>query len=563
MPVIVIMVALVAAFILLIWKQAEQKIWKRTIFLFAVCIVVIFTAIMLQYTTAHTIVITALNQKNEQAEGSEIWLKSVIVNQEDYPANEIFSDNWIWEDGYLKWRSYSQKEGMTAQIRASFDIDDEVQLVFDSNQWRGKVEIRDGWRTVELDCYKNGGNGSLFYDLQEMSWSLRIPGKILFAAMSMMLCLAAGISMIGHRIRKKEVFSKTSDTQTDREVWLDVLKVISAFLVVLIHTIGSAYRTLPIGSKEWVHVLWLNAIPRCAVPIFMMVSGVLLLNREVSFAKMRRNLYHGIILFLFWNIFYIFLQAILHGPQQDILKYIISLPVQRGPSGHLWYSFFIVWFYLFSPILGGMYRALTMKQRIYFVAVALLLPSALDLYSKEVLHASAVISSTALTMTINYVGLLFLGRIIYDLKDRLKKLQMMGVGFILSSGGLLGMVYLAYRYGITYGKVTDQYFMETHFCALLYSTGVFLIAARYSSIGKRFSKVIQCTTANLSRYSIGIYFFHCATIWMIGDFTLFGIWISQKGSALTAFICCVVYYILSVIVVWLIGQIPGIKKLVT
>ena len=561
MPVIFLSLILAIGVVLLLWPQPLRQTLKRTGPALLIGVAALAIAIVLQYTTERTITIKALDQKNAQSEGSEVWLKDVVVNGTIYPAQEFFSGGWMVSDEYLKWRSYDQEEGMYDQITASFDVGDTIQLIFDSNQWRGKVEIHDGWKVSTLDCYKASKNGTLVCELGKMEWVIRIPGKPLLTALGGVLCAAAGIAILVRRIWRKRNQNVVS-TQVQRELWLDLLKVGSAFLVVLIHTIGPAYQTLPVGSDEWVAVLWLNSIPLCAVPIFIMISGVLVLNREIPFSKMRKNLLHGVILLLFWNIFYIFLQAVLWGPKENILTSIIALPTQIGPSGHLWYAYFIVWFYLFSPVFGTMYRALTMRQRIYFSAISLFLPSALDLYSKEVLHASATISSTALAMTINYMRMLFLGRIIYDLRTELSK-KVMGVGgIVLALGGLSSMVCAAYRYGIAYGTPTDQYFMETHFFAILYATGVFLAAAGLSKISFQIPALLRHMVTPLSQYSLGIYFLHCSVMWMMGDIEFAGIIIQRNGTALSGFICCVTYYVLSVVAVCLIGQIPGLKKLV-
>lgn len=562
MPVTLLTLILAIGVVLLLWPRPLCQTLKRTGPVLLIGVAALAIAIVLQYTTERIITLKALDQKNVQSEGTEVWLKDVVVNGTIYPAEECFSGGWMVSDEYLKWRNYDQEEGMHDQVTASFDVDDTVQLIFDSNKWRGKVEVRDGWKVSTLDCYKASETGTLVRDLGEMDWVIRIPGKVLLVTLCGVLCAAAGIAILVRRVWGKRNPSVIS-TRMQRELWLDLLKVGSAFLVVLIHTIGPAYQTLPIGSDKWAAVLWLNSIPRCAVPIFIMISGALVLNREIPFSQMRKNLLHGVILLLFWNIFYIFLQAVLWGTKKSILTSILSLPTQMGPSGHLWYAYFIVWFYLFSPVLGTMYRALTVRQRIYFSAISLFLPSALDLYSKEVLHASATISSTSLTMTINYIGMLFLGRMIYDLRAECSKRVMSVVGIVLAAGGLFSMVWAAYRHGIAYGTPTDQYFMETHFFAILYATGVFLAAAGLSKMSFQIPALLRYVVTTLSRYSLGIYFLHCSVMWMIGDIEFAGIIIQRNGTALSGFICCVTYYILSVVVVYLMGQIPGLKKLVT
>lgn len=395
----------------------------------------------------------------------------------------------------------------------------------------------------------------------KMPWSIRVPGKLIFCGITAILCLLAAIFIFIERYRKKSSSEKTNTIPSNkRELWIDFLKVICTFMVVLIHAVGLAYGNLPIGSKQWNMVLFLNALPRFAVPVFIMISGVLLLNKEISMKKMMQNVKHALFLLISWNIVYIFLQAVLWGPSEDIMYQILSLPVQQGPSGHLWYAYFIVWFYIFSPVLASMYQALTMRQKLYFSFAALLLPSIIDLYSKIVLN-KGFISSTSTLMTVNYIGMLFLGRILYDLKDKLKHMMKTSLAAIIL--GLGGMLVCSYHFSKVQNIPTDDFFKETYFFAIIYAVGVFILAMKFSQIQFNVPAIVKKAVTQLSIYSIGIYFSHCVVIWTLGDLQIGDITIRQNETAIAALFCCVLYYIASVIWVYLSSKIPNIKKLIS
>lgn len=555
-------ICLIIFIAILLWPQPVNKTVRKIVPFLLVVISVFACSVVLQKTTERTITITALNQTNDAAQGNEIWLKTVIVNGEEKSAKDVFSQGWIDEDGYLKWRSYDQIEGMKSSISAKFDIEDKIELVFDSNKWRGKAEIKDGFKVMTVDCFQELETGYITYDLGEMEWSFRVPGKVVFIFISSFLCIVAAIFILFSRTKPVD---KTLEIKNNlvkkREIWLDVLKIVSAFMVVLIHTVGPAYQTLPIDSKEWLLVLFLNALPRFAVPVFMMVSGILVLDKEISFEQTKKKVAHGLVLLFAWNIVYIFLQAILWGSSESIIEQILCLPVKSGPSGHLWYTYFIVWFYIFSPILGVMYRALTMQQRIYFAAFATIIPSLLDLYSKSVLNSSGILSSTSLLISLNYIGIVFMGRIVYDLRDKVPNLLKISPLLILF--GLIGMILSAYYSAIKHNIVTDNFFMEIHFFPVIYALGVLLVAAKISKSSFELPYILKKFVTKLSIYSLGIYFVHCVVIWTLGDIEFYNIIIPQNGTALTVICCCVVYYVISVIWIYLMSKIPVVKKLIT
>mgnify|MGYP001863878113 CR=1 FL=1 len=342
----VIAICLIIGIMILIYPKPICETIKKFVPYGLILLFVIVLAITFDVETQRILIIQATGQSNAQASGSEIWLKQIILDGKEISLDTL-GDSWIYDEGYLKWRSYDRPEGMQDQIQLNLNPEQSVQLIFDANKWRGIVTIQAGFRSKTIDCYKDTDSGELKVNLEEATSMVHIPGKILAIQITAVLVVMAVVLTIWKRIKhsNKEAIKPVIDS-SNREIWLDVLKVISAFMVCLIHTVGSAYQTLQIGSSQWNAVLFLNALPRFAVPVFIMISGILLLNKEITHKKTVKNVKHALLLLVVWNITYIFLQAILWEPREDILKQILSLPVQMGPSGHLWYSYFLVWLIL-------------------------------------------------------------------------------------------------------------------------------------------------------------------------------------------------------------------------
>ena len=96
---------------------------------------------IIEQKNAPNVVISALNDKNKAADGSEIWLMKVTVNGVDYPPSDYFGDSWIQKENILIWRSYEQKEEMPDIISAKFEPGTHVELTFQTNKWRGKAQV--------------------------------------------------------------------------------------------------------------------------------------------------------------------------------------------------------------------------------------------------------------------------------------------------------------------------------------------------------------------------------------------------------------------------------------
>lgn len=247
---------------------------------------------------------------------------------------------------------------------------------------------------------------------------------------------------------------------------------------------------------------------------------------------------------------------------ENIVDQILSLPVKRGPSGHLWYSYFLVWLYLFAPIISALYKTLSNKMRLYFVMLTVALPGILDYYQRFLnIKSENALVTTSLWMTLNYIGIMFIGRIIYDNIDKLKRCVF--VCFITMITGLLGAVMITYAYGVMNSTSPHNFYMEAQLFPVLYGCGVLGLAASFRDVIERTPIFCKWVIINLSKYSIGIYFFHCLIIMMLNGKRLFKFWPLNSDGPIELIEIATIFYILSVISVILIAQIPPLKKFVT
>ncbi len=77
-----------------------------------------------------------------------------------------------------------------------------------------------------------------------------------------------------------------SDRQIDRTVYFDYLRVVAILAVVFLHVSDSNWYTTDVNGLQWQTFNFFNGITRWGVPVFVMISGSLFLNREVSLKRM-------------------------------------------------------------------------------------------------------------------------------------------------------------------------------------------------------------------------------------------------------------------------------------
>ncbi|HPS81943.1 MAG TPA: acyltransferase family protein, partial [Candidatus Limiplasma sp.] len=74
-------------------------------------------------------------------------------------------------------------------------------------------------------------------------------------------------------------------TATKRFAYLDFLRILAAFLVIVNHTNSLVFeKTAPSDPVWWLSVAWYY-LSKIAVPLFVMVSGACLLPRQETYRK--------------------------------------------------------------------------------------------------------------------------------------------------------------------------------------------------------------------------------------------------------------------------------------
>ena len=100
--------------------------------------------------------------------------------------------------------------------------------------------------------------------------------------------------------------------QNNRYEYLDVLRIIAIVFVLFNHTNGYGFFLFSTVENTGAYIisLILSVVCKCAVPIFFMVSGRLLMEREESLRIILKKEYFGLQLFLFSFLWRCIVQAI-------------------------------------------------------------------------------------------------------------------------------------------------------------------------------------------------------------------------------------------------------------
>lgn len=142
----------------------------------------------------------------------------------------------------------------------------------------------------------------------------------------------------------------------ERVFFFDVLRCIAAFAVVAIHVLAPYRHGLDIiPFDQWLTAVSVNGASRWAVPVFIMITGALMLSDPKPFELgyyLQRRVGKVVVPFLIWSVFYALLSAwnIAGFDFQFSLAILADLPFQETYY-HLGFFYYFIPLYLVVPFL--------------------------------------------------------------------------------------------------------------------------------------------------------------------------------------------------------------------
>lgn len=556
---------IIAIFILIRYDSLKQTFKK--LLAVAGVFAILFGVIQLpKLTTAqYTLKITANNEKNQESEGTEIWLNKVIINDVEYAPSEIFSSGWITENQAYVWRNYNQLPDMSAGIYARFKKNDNVELVFQKNKWRGKALIYVNHQSEVIDLYADTESKESLY-----TYVVSPPALITFSSQTVIFILLLILVLCNvlrqlflHGIHQSPQESKCPNNIGSRIFWIDCLKIYAAFMIILIHASGEYFNQLSLLSDSWWKMLCINAIPRFAVPCFLMITGILCMNRSDTLKYSVNRAIQMAVTLLIWSCIYILARKLIWDTPAEILPEILKIPFNHTAT-HLWYGYQLFWILLTLPFWQIIYQHTTDIQKKYFIFVTLFFPACIDFLGKiGGLRGSGYAPFGSRTFCINYIGLLFLGAFIYKKCTTCTKMRCFIGGLGISMAALFLMIWSSYYISLQAGKTLHDFFGETCLPAILYGIGIIMIFYSLDSLLAKLPGLIKKWIQNISKVSVGIYFSHLFVIWCIPDIAIGSSYFSKTSGVLSVLVMVCVYFVVTAFGVLLMANIPGLKKIVS
>ena len=350
----------------------------------------------------------------------------------------------------------------------------------------------------------------------------------------------------------------------NRYLFLDKLRLAATCAVVLLHTVTGVMDTTDMNLyplEKTVFLVVLDLITWC-VPIFVLISGYLFLHpaKEITYKQMMAKYCRRILLALFtFGVPYACLELILVGRtfRFEMLGEAVWMVCTGKSWSHMWYLYMILLLYLITPALKWFLKRVP-KAVVYGGLVLLLLGSSILPFLKKLLEWEqlAVLPDGGIYFFYYICGYLFASVECGEVKKKVDS----KVGDVRRY--LVWGVLIALFGGMVCSRLLGDYSVQMAY-NYPFTVAASLLMVWIAKNGEKSEGAAEKPTSltllmKLSSLSFTVYLIHPVFLNVFYKFfhiTLldFSIWFSLPGIFL-------IVLLLSVIVAWVLYQIPVLKK---
>ena len=345
-------------------------------------------------------------------------------------------------------------------------------------------------------------------------------------------------------------------TVKERNISLDLIKIIAMLTVIMTHVSANIMIQSDTSTIEFLVGNVYNSISRIGVPLFVMTSGALLLdkNKDITinqiFSKYVKNI---ALLLVFWSAVYSIIFNILipsyYGDAISIKKVVSAFILGHS---HLWYLYMLIGLYLITPFLRMFVTYERKNLVLLFISISLI-----SQFTIPVLNELADIRSefTILVELLNKFELhFFSGYVTYYLtgwyithikiSDKLKKV----INIFWVPALIITIFYVQFT-----GEYSNAY-SNTNIFIFIYSIGAFNVL--YSIPCNLLSDKFKNKIIFLSKLSFGVYLSHQIVLRML-------IIVPYKGMPFLYILLLIIgTFVITFLGCFIASKIPVIKRLI-
>lgn len=159
----------------------------------------------------------------------------------------------------------------------------------------------------------------------------------------------------------------------EKKSYLEILRIISMFLVIVNHTIAQVFLPIP-PSLTWYAAVTYLFVCKVAVPVFLMISGITLLTKSYTMRKSLLRVGRMAATLLVISAGYYVTNQLGNGRALSVVEFVKS--IWKSPmSNALWYLYVYLGILLMLPILQKLTAVMGRKEMLLAIGLSLVKPT--------------------------------------------------------------------------------------------------------------------------------------------------------------------------------------------
>ncbi len=353
-------------------------------------------------------------------------------------------------------------------------------------------------------------------------------------------------------------------TVDGRLAYADLLRVLAAMAVVVLHISAGWLDQTAVGGTSWTVLCTYDALVRWCVPMFVMLSGAFLLDPKKS-VNLRdiffRYILRVLVALLVWGILYALLDyghSNWHFTWTGV-KSAFGYVLRAQTHYHLWFLYVIIGLYLVTPVLRAFVRGASRGTFHWFFLLTFLfyslLPTLQQLFPNRMALPMMWADRFNIHLVLGYVGYYVAG---YYLKNytlgRLAEFLIYILGILGAVATVWGTIVLSVRAG-SLNAVLLEYSAPN---VALMSVAVFVLFRYVLGVSEERSR--RQRLGGVARITFGIYLVHDLFIILLRNF---GISTLSFNPILSVPVLSAGVFLCAFAVAWLISKIPLLGRYLT
>jgi len=341
----------------------------------------------------------------------------------------------------------------------------------------------------------------------------------------------------------------------NRKYYIDILKIMSAIFVIAIHLTSIKWFVIDVKTFDWQVLNIVNSFTRVCVPLFVMASGVFMLDqkRTMNFSIIiKKYILRIVIVYIVWSMVYAIFSLLINPMDYglvDLVKQFIYRTI-KGPI-HFWYLVTLIGLYIITPFI----REFTKEKRLieWFLGIAF--------FFMILRSLREIILIDTIELYIEYINFYFtLGYIIYFVLGYYlstyplsKKIRSIAYGLAIVA--FLFTVIMTTVYTYDSNLAYEGFYGYLRPTILLISVGFFVYIQNLVSSKKLTEKVKQIII-KLSNLNFGVYLIHLMLVYIVGELALLDL---NIPIFISLFVYTIIIYSISLTITWILSKIKLLK----